>query len=694
MEPSVPVPSGDPADLTTTTTAGPSGVSGNAPDSASGPAPDRASASGSGQTRRPSDPDRASASPDPAPALAALAASASAGPPCASGPGEGAMALVARAGIDGRRLRNALVALSDGRWWTLADLVRETATPRRTVEELLREVDERLERSGTRFRLPPAPSGTPGTAGTPRAQGAQGPGPGAVSPADPVAHLLPGHADLVTLMDELIAKAPRGRHALDHVAATGETVVRRALLLDARFWLDGARLLCVGDHDLTSLATALLHPGVEVTVADIDERILAYISDQADRLGLAVRTRWADLRLGLPASAHAWADLAITDPPYTPEGVALFVARGAEGLRDRDRGRILLAYGASERTPALALKVQQALSGLNLVNEAIYPDFNRYLGAEAIGSAADLYVLRPTTKTWPAVAARVEAAATAIYTRGPQSVESAGSPGASSPDTASVSASSPATAAGERGPGADDGFVPEVLVGDWPRDVLPRLPRARLTTWLAKPYASDPARVAISVPAGLEAALPRLLLATRAREVRVILASAARELPADLLSPVYRLTAEGTGVRAVRVTQPVPGAGKPGGAATAPDTGQAQDTEPAAHTEPTTDTERAGDTPPTGDTARAGDPPRTGDAERILRRILDNAHGKLANTWREALIGARGDLTKKQARAVVAAVAPWAADVTVLELPAHRLLELPAAVRDSLSAPAVAGSPG
>ncbi|MEU8199689.1 bis-aminopropyl spermidine synthase family protein [Streptosporangium sp. NPDC049046] len=585
--------------------------------------------------------------------------------------GGGVEAFVARAGVDGRRLRNALTALGGGRWWTLADLVRETATSRRTIEALLREVDGELERSGDRFRLPappawsapareegapspdgprasgptragseadgPAPTGSRVsnvTPAAPRAVGTAPAGPRAstLAPADPVAHLLPDRADLVARMDELIAKAPRGRHTLDHVAATGETVVRRALLLDARFWLDGARLLCVGDHDLTSLATAMLHPGVEVTVVDVDERILAYIAGEADRLGLAVRTRWADLRLGLPASARSWADLAITDPPYTPEGVGLFVARCAEGLRDREQGRIMLAYGASERTPALALKVQQALSQLNLVNEAIYPDFNRYFGAEAIGSAADLYVLRPTTKTWPAAAARTETSGTAIYTQGPQSVESASSPAASAA-------------------GFGEGFVPEVLVGEWPRDVLPKAPRARLTTWLAKPYASDPARVAISVPAGLEAALPRLLLATRAREVRVTLATAPKDLPHDLLAPVYDLTAEGASVRAVRVA------------------------------------------PPAGDSKSAtnANDAHANDTARILRRVLDNAHGRLANTWREALIKVRGDLTKRQARAIVAAVAPWAGDVTVLELPAHRLLELRAAVESSLSAPADAG---
>ncbi|GII02500.1 bis-aminopropyl spermidine synthase family protein [Planobispora takensis] len=543
--------------------------------------------------------------------------------------------LLERAGVDGRRLRTALALLGGGRWWTLAELVRETATSRRAIEALLRAVE--LERSGDRFRLrEPLP----------------GLGTGAPGPADPVAHLLDGHGELLARMEELIAKAPRGRQALDHVAATADTVVRRALLMEARFWLPGARVLCVGDHDLTSLATAMLQPRAEVAVVDIDERILAYIAEQADRFGLNIRTRWTDLRLGLPPSVRGWADLAVTDPPYTPEGIGLFAARAVEGLGDRERGRILLAYGAGEHTPALALKVQHALSALNLVNEAIYPDFNRYFGAEAIGSAADLYILRPTTKTWPAVAARVDALSTAIYTHGPQSIEShptretpvashpaSGAPGTPSPGSGT---SHPAAGTGSSAPEAGEGseagaegvFRPAVLVGEWPRDVLPKVPRARLTTWLAKPYAGDPADVAVAVPAGLEAVLPRLLLAARARRVRVTLAAPPKDLPTALLASVYDLTVTGSTIHAVR--RPLPAA----------------------------------------------------DGERLLRRVLDNAHGKIANTWREALIKARDGLTKKQARAIVAQTAPWSEDVTVLELPAHRLAELPAAVARSLSAPA------
>lgn len=479
-------------------------------------------------------------------------------------------------GMDPVRVHAALALLTEG-WRTRAELVRATAAPRRSIEALLRTVP--VERSGDRYRLPPTAGLSALLAAHPSV------------PADPVGHLLPAHAAAVERLADLIARAPRGRRALDHVSATPETVVRRALFLGARFWLPGSRLLCVGDHDLTSLAVGLIHPHVRTTVVDIDDRVLGYIDEEARRLGLDVRTRWADLRLGLPPSARDH-DLAITDPPYTPDGVGLFVARAVEGLRDPARGRVLLAYGAGDLTPALALKVQNALSELNLLSEAIYPDFNRYFGAEAIGSAADLYVLRPTTKTLPAAVARADRFASAIYTHGPQSVESTAGP-ALTPDSV-----------------AD--LDPDVLVGPWPGDVLSNVPRVRLTTWLGKPYAATVRRAAIALPPGLEPALVRVLLATRAERVRVFTTADLAE-PAEILAPVYELTARGAHVDAVR---------------------------------------RA----PSG---------------TLARTLMDRAHGKAANAWRDALT--KEGLTKREARAEVARVAPWAQDATVLELPAHRL---------------------
>nr|SBO94700.1 FIG00663841: hypothetical protein [Nonomuraea gerenzanensis] len=540
--------------------------------------------------------------------------------------------LLIEAGADSRRLRHALSLVCDGQWWTLPDLVRDTATSRRTIEALLREL--RLERDGDRFRVP--------LADTPAYQDLIAVAP---PPEDPVAHLLPHYTPVLDRLTTLIAKAPRARHVLDHVSATPETVLRRALLLGARFWLPGSRLLCVGDHDLTSLAVKLVHPATDVTVVDVDDRILAYIDEQ--RLG--VRTRWADLRLGLPSSAKDH-DLALTDPPYTPEGTGLFVARAVEGLKDG--GRVLLAYGASERTPLLAFKVQQELSELNLAYEAIYPDFNRYFGAEAIGSAADLYVLRPTSKTRPAVQSRLSRVTTAIYTQGPQAVESAAraldatsatsaSEAVQAPPASHVAEATPdpsadqaPAATGATEAGALAGFEADLLVGDWPKSFTQ--PRVKLSTWLAKPYAAAPTRVAVAVPPGLEAALPRLLLASRAAHLRLVGPGLPSRLPAAL-SAVYTLAEAGEGVLdAVRLPQP------------------------------------------------------EAEVDTVLRRILDNGHAKLANTWREALIAlarAQGTtLTKNEARVLIREAADWSDDLTPLEAPLHRLSALREAVATTVKA--------
>ncbi|WP_327583108.1 bis-aminopropyl spermidine synthase family protein [Nonomuraea sp. NBC_00507] len=516
---------------------------------------------------------------------------------------EGLERLLDAAGADSRRLRHLLALLCDGQWWTLPDLVRAGATSRRTIETLLRELH--LEQDGDRFRVP--------LTHTPDYQDLLAVAP---PPQDPVGHMVPHYAHVLERLTALIAGAPHARHVLDHVSATPDTVLRRALLLGARFWLPGTRLLCVGDHDLTSLAVKLVHPETDVTVVDLDERILAYIDDQ----DLGVRTRWADLRLGLPASARDQ-DLALTDPPYTPEGIGLFVARAVEGLTDN--GRVLLAYGASERTPMLAFKVQQALSELNLTYEAIYPDFNRYFGAEAIGSAADLYVLRPTTKTRPAVTSRLSRLTTAIYTQGPQSIEAA---------QTTPSAPQKAHPASPPIPDLPPDFDADLLVGDWPKDLSQ--PRVKLSTWLAKPYAATADRVAIAVPPGLEAALPRLLLATRAAHVRV-LGTSLPPVP-DVLAGVYKLSADLGSLDAVRLPAP------------------------------------------------------EGDAPGVLRRILDNGHAKLANTWREGLIAVARmqgtTLTKNEARTLIREAAPWSDDLTPLEAPLHRLAALPHAVAATISA--------
>lgn len=228
-----------------------------------------------------------------------------------------------------------------------------------------------------------------------------------------------GHNNRMSLdvLARLVHGAPPARWVLDQVPATPETVRDRAEFLAKRF--PGQAVVFLGDHDLTSLAFGLVQPGVRSVVVDVDQALLEYIDATASELGLDVVTTTGDLRYWLPPVATA--GVVFVDPPYTPAGLGAFLARSIEALSED--GRIVLAYGSAPNNPALGLKGQKHIASLSLLTEELIPDFNRYLGAPALGGSSDLYVLRPTAGAVEAV--RRFHYEHQIYSKGPQAINAA-----------------------------------------------------------------------------------------------------------------------------------------------------------------------------------------------------------------------------------------------------------------------------
>ena len=214
-------------------------------------------------------------------------------------------------GLERGRLRAVLRELH--RPTSVVEIVRATGLSHRTVSRLAGTLGPWLRRSGERLALAPESA-------TAVSRFLTGP------PA-------PEPVELEAELSTLIARAPRPDPARDQVAATPETVLRRARLLASRLDLEGAHVVCLGDHDLTSVALARLAAGARVTVVDVDERLLAYLEAVARRARLPIAPLFADLRLGLPGPVREAADLVFTDPPYTPAGVELFATRGGPGPR-------------------------------------------------------------------------------------------------------------------------------------------------------------------------------------------------------------------------------------------------------------------------------------------------------------------------------------------------------------------------
>ncbi|MGH3810982.1 MAG: bis-aminopropyl spermidine synthase family protein [Pseudonocardiaceae bacterium] len=501
-------------------------------------------------------------------------------------------------GVNGRPLRQVLAMLTEGPQ-TLEDLVRTCAVPRRTVEALLRAVGADLDERPGAVQVRPDRV----TAYRQRFDYAQLRD---SEPVDPLGTRLAAFGPLVTQVAGDIAAAPAAREALDHVVATAETVVRRALWLDATFDLADARLLCIGDHDLTSLAACAVSPGLAVSVVDVDERLLEFIDTRAVQRGYDIRCRYADLRFGLPDAVPSWADLVVTDPPYTPEGVQLFLGRGLQGLAHRGNGRLVMAYGFSPLHPALGMKVQRAVSELDLVVETLLPAFNRYHGAQAVGSASDLYVCRPTARSWQLLDRRLAGSSVRIYTHGGQALEGTGS----QLDEAVADAVTQAAAGPEaRGP-------LQLAGAGWPQDV-----GVTQVAGLAEVFGAGLPRqnqMAVNLADDAGPWLLRILLAINADRLAVLVPNnhsdlateAAQRAMSDLVAPKYMLrlrrttpTSRHAIVEAVAVRQRDDGA--------------------------------------------------------LARWLLDRAHGKVGNVWREGLIRRSGDrpagpLTKNEARALIA----------------------------------------
>ena len=501
--------------------------------------------------------------------------------------------ILSAAGINGRRLRYLLSILIE-RPMSFDTLVRESAVEHRAASSIVNALgDDLLRMTDGRLRIVHERADQYRKLINHRQLFS-------TTPDDPLGRLLDAHSAVVAKLARLIETVPASRKSLDHVSATAETAVRRALWLECTFDLDNARVLCLGDHDLTSVALAEVNPRTAVTVADIDDDILGYI----DAMEYAsIRCLWSDFRCGLAPRAEGWADLVFTDPPYTPEGVKLFLGRGVQGLRKSELARLVMAYGFSEMHPVLGLKVQRAAASLDLTFDTILPRFNSYHGAQAVGSRSSIYVLRPTSRTWRIAYAKGKATPN-IYTHGSQSIER--EPEDVTPEVA---------AAVKRAAAASNDRPVKMVGAGWPSTEATSLKAVLLgqlgpVSCVAANLISDPGSW-----------LSRLLLAVNATRLAILVSNNHPAIANEKAQKKLRaIVASKYKLKLRRST---------------PDSHYAI---------------------VEADVVEEGD---LDLAERVVRGILDRAHGKVRNTWRESVIRAVGTtgkaLTKNEARELIEA---------------------------------------
>ena len=211
-------------------------------------------------------------------------------------------------------------------------------------------------------------------------------------------------------INELLNERPDADFSLDQSHATPDTVINRMLFLLKKGDLEGRKILFLGDDDATSLIIGLLDLAEEITVIDIDSNVIDFLSRKAHDLSIKYYDVVShDLRDTLPSKFINKYDLIITDPPYTNEGLRLFLKRAQQALRteieidkvkhDIIGKKCLLSFG--NKPPDELLQIQLSILDHGFIINEMIPYFNIYKGASILGQFSHLYYLQLTKQANP-----------------------------------------------------------------------------------------------------------------------------------------------------------------------------------------------------------------------------------------------------------------------------------------------------
>lgn len=222
------------------------------------------------------------------------------------------------------------------------------------------------------------------------------------------------------ILDKLFDERPQVDVTVDQSKCTVETSIKRAILCLKYHCLIGKKILCLGDDDLVSVSIGFIirklfsdvkMSNTEIYVFEVDNRFLNYIEGIASTENLPIQCISQDLRSPIEDKYNKKFDCFFTDPPYTLQGMSLFLSRGISSLKSKMGLSIFLSF--AHKSPDFAMEMQRKFINMGLATEEIIPRFNKYEGAEIIGNSSQMIVLKTTGKTSPEIEAFLN---DAIYT--------------------------------------------------------------------------------------------------------------------------------------------------------------------------------------------------------------------------------------------------------------------------------------
>ncbi len=186
---------------------------------------------------------------------------------------------------------------------------------------------------------------------------------------------------------------------LDQSFATPRTSLARIFYMSQNYDFVRRNFAFLGDSDLTSIALAMFaNKSSRIVVFDVDTRLKEIIESANQENSVQIEFIEHDLRKPIPKEYQKIFDCISTDPPYTLQGLNLFVSRGLTLLSDKINGVGYLSFGA--KSPGEILEMEKSLVQMNCAITNIVLNLNKYIGAQKLGGISTLYrfeIIHPAT---------------------------------------------------------------------------------------------------------------------------------------------------------------------------------------------------------------------------------------------------------------------------------------------------------
>lgn len=159
---------------------------------------------------------------------------------------------------------------------------------------------------------------------------------------------------------------------------TPETTIARIAFADSKGDIRNQNILILGDDDLVSIALALSKLPSKITVFEIDNRLVEFISSTSKKFNLSIEVYQRDLRESLPKKFLNKYDTFFSDPPETLQAFHAFIGRGVASLK-KTGGAGYFGLTRKEASLNKWKELQSFILKMNIVITDIIHNFNEYV---------------------------------------------------------------------------------------------------------------------------------------------------------------------------------------------------------------------------------------------------------------------------------------------------------------------------